>query len=107
MGTEKASRVHAQQLLKNFDKSKHGLTQQILENKDKQNYESIEVLLKDDLLKSLEETEKKLKTKGTIRYLWLMRNIRDAFLDRSISPQTNFSYVADSIFHENLEGVAL
>ena len=39
MGTEKACRVHLQQLLKNFDKSKHGLTQQILENKDEQNYD--------------------------------------------------------------------
>lgn len=98
MGIETACRAHLQQLLKIFDKSKHGLTQQILENKDKQNYESIEILLKEDLHKSLEETEKTMKTKGTITYLWLMRNIRDAFFDRGISPLKRIFLMWQTVF---------
>ena len=71
--------------MKCFEKTKHGLTQ-ILENKDKQNYKNIEILLNDDVTTSLEEIDNTMRTKGTVTYLWMMRNIRDAFLDRGISP---------------------
>ena len=56
------------------------------------------MLLKDDLRKSLEETEKKLKTKGTITYLWLMRKMRDAFFDRSINPLKRIFLMWQTVF---------
>lgn len=73
------------QLLKHKGKVKHGLTQQALDNRDKQNYKAIEILLKDDVEKSLQELDGVMNTKGTVTYLWLMRSIRDSFLDKSIS----------------------
>ena len=91
MGMEIACCGQLQQLLKCFEKTKHGLTEQILENKDKQNYKSIEILLNDDVTTSLEEIDNTMRTKGTVTYLWMMRNIRDTFLDRGISPLRQYS----------------
>ena len=73
------------QLLKHQGKTKHGLTQQALDNRDKQNYKAIEILLNHDVEKSLQELDGVMNTKGTITYLWLMRSIRDSFLDKSLS----------------------
>ena len=86
MGDEVACRGQLQQLLKRFDKARHNLTQQVLKNKDKQNYKTIETLLKDDVVAALEDLGSIMSTKGTITYLWLMRNIQIDFLDKSISP---------------------
>ena len=98
MGNEVACRGQFQELLKSFAKSKHGLTKQIIENKDKQNYKSIEILLKDEVTEALEEINSRMQTKGTITYLWTMRNIRDAFFDRGISPLKRISLMWKSVF---------
>ena len=85
MDEEIACRGQLQQLLKRFDKARHGLNQQVLENKDKQNYKSIEILLKGDVEEALKELDGVMSTKGTVTYLRLMKNIHHAFLDESIS----------------------
>ena len=86
LGSETACRGHLQHVLKSFSKSDHGLSPQVLENKDKQNYDSIEKLLGNGVQVCLEKIKPELKTKGTVMCLWLMRNIRDAFFNKSISP---------------------
>ena len=98
MGDEVACCGHLQHVLKSFQKSKHGLILQILENKDKQNYKSIECLLSDDVKKSLLEIDTTMKTQGTIAYLDMMRNIRDAFLDRGITPLKRVYLMWETIF---------
>lgn len=98
MGTEVACRGHLHHLLKFFNKSRHGLTQQILENKDKQNYKSIDNLLNDEVKKCLFEKNDIMKTEGTITYLDMMRNIRDAFLDRGLTPLKRVYLMWEAVF---------
>ena len=95
LGDEVACRAHFVQVIKKFGKLEHGLTQQVLENKDKQNYSSIEVLLSSGVQKCLENVE---RTKGTLVYLWIMRNIRNAFFDKSISPLQRVSLMWKTIY---------
>ena len=95
IGDEVACRAHFVQVLKEFPKSEHGLSQQMLENKDKQNYSSIEILLSEDVQKCLEKVE---RSEGTLVYLCLMRNIRDAFFDKSISPLQRISLMWQTIY---------
>ena len=98
MGNEVACLGQLQQLLKRFDKSRHNLTQQVLKNKDKQNYKSIETLLKEDVVEALEDLGSIMSTKETVTYLWLMRNIQIAFLDKSISPIERLSLMWQTVF---------
>ena len=87
IGSENASQSHLQYVYDTIDKEKHGLTQQCIDNKDKQNYGSIAILVSDEVQVCLQEVSKKLRTLGTKVYLGiLMRNIRDAFFDKTISP---------------------
>ena len=98
IGDEVACRAHLVQVLKKFPKSDHELTQQIIENKDKQNYSSIEVLLSSGVEECLKKMECKERAKGTLVYLWIMRNIRDTFFDKSISPLQRVSFMWRTIF---------
>ena len=98
LGSETACRGHLQHVLKSFSKSDHGLSPQVLENKDKQNYDSIEKLLGNGVQVCLEKIKPELKTKGTIMYLWLMRNIRDAFFNKSISPLERIALMWKTLF---------
>ena len=70
----------------NISKDRHGLSQQTIDNKDKQNYGSIATLVSDDLKSCLSEVNDKIRVLGTIVYLHLMRSIRDANFDKTISP---------------------
>ena len=98
MGTETACRVHLKQMLNLFPKSNHGLTQQVLENKDKQNYGSREILVNEGVKQTLEKMQATMKTKGTTVYLWIMRNIRDAFFDKAIAPIERVALMWKTIF---------
>lgn len=95
IGDEVACRAHLVQVCNDYPKAEHGLTRQVLENKDKQNYSSIEVLLSTNVELSLQKVE---RSKGTLVYLWLMRNIRDAFFDKSITPLQRISLIWQTIF---------
>ena len=98
IGVETACRGHLEYLLKAFPKSKHGLTHKMLENKDKQNYSSIEILISAGVKECLEIIEPTIKTKGTLIILWLIKNIRDTFFDKSISPLERISCIWKVIF---------
>jgi hypothetical protein len=86
MGSEVACPGHLLEVLKRYPKAKHGLTQRAIDNKDKQNYSSIELLFKESIEECLLELNVKTKTSGTIIYLSLIRDIRNCFFDKSISP---------------------
>ena len=100
IGTETACWAHLQYLVKNEPKSVHGLTVRCIDQKDKQNFESVSFLVSDKVLQSLETC--KQRTKGTIFYLKLMRNIRDAFLNKALSPIHRIYLMWKTIFVERI-----
>ena len=55
-----------------------------IDPKDKQNFESVATLVSSNVLKSLEDCKKDMRTQGTIFYLKMMRNVRDAILNKSL-----------------------
>ena len=87
LGNETACSTHMNLVVNEFSKEEHGLSIRSIDIKDKQNYSSIELMLKDGVFQCLRKLGKKINTSGTILYLNLMKNIRDAFLDKSISPR--------------------
>ena len=84
IGIETACWAHLQYLIKNVPKSVHGLTVRCIDPKDKQNFESVDRLVSESVLESLKTC--KQRTKGTIFYLKIMKYIRDAFLNKALSP---------------------
>ena len=98
MGSEVACRAHLFHVLITFNKSKHGLTQQAIHNKDKQNYSSIALLVEQKVEACLQESMLVMETKGTIVYSSLMRNIRDCFFNKSLSPVERLYLIWKTIF---------
>ena len=70
----------------------------VIENKDKKNYESVETLLSSEVNVCLEKMKSRVRTNGTITYFWLMRNIRDVFFDKAISPLKRVQLLWKTIF---------
>ncbi len=97
-GSKTACRGPLDQILSSFPKEDHGLTHQILQNKDKQNYGSVEILLSEEVDSCLQRLSAKVETKGTKTYLWLMRNIRNAFFNKAISPVERLNLIWKTIF---------
>ena len=81
-----ACRGHLTALLNEFPKAQHGLTHRAIDSRDKQNYSSIELLVKPSVEICLHNLNASLKPKGTLIYLNMMRDMRDAFFDRSLGP---------------------
>ena len=98
LGCEVACRGHLTELLKGVKKEEHGLCQRTIDSKDKQNYSSIELLIRPCVTNCLRKLNDSLKVQGTIVYLEIMRDIRDAFFDRSISPLTRLQKLWRSLF---------
>ena len=100
MGNENACRAHIQFVIDNKPKDRHGLNNKCLNHKDKQNYESIHLLVGKNVQTCITELqeEKKMKTKGTSVYLTLMHDVRDAFLDKFISPLQRIQLIWKVVF---------
>ena len=98
MGSKVACRAHSFHVLITFNKLKHGLTQQAINNKDKQNYSSIALLVEQKVEACLQESMLVMKTKGIIVYSSLMRNIRDCFFNKSLSPVERLYLIWKTIF---------
>ena len=98
LGSETACRGHLVEILKSFPKSQHGLTQRTIDSRDKQNHGSIELLLKPGVDKCLSELHASHKTNGTRIYLNLTKDIKDAFLDKSIDPLCRLTKMWKSVF---------
>ena len=86
IGRKVACPAHLITLLETVPKSQHCLTRKAVDNKDKQNYGSITLLVDAKVESCLNQLDDKYNTRGTIMYLSLMRNIRDATFDKAISP---------------------
>ena len=97
-GMEIACRAHLVEVLQKFPKATHGLTQRSIDNKDKQNYSSIGLLVHPNVENCLKEINPTVKTSGTVIYLQLMRNIRDAFFDKSLPPLKRLYLMWKTIF---------
>lgn len=98
IGSEVACRGHLTEVLKKFHEARHGLTHRSIDDKDKQNYTGIGLLVKpcvEECLKGLSST---LKTSGTVVYLKLMRDVRDSFFDKSLSPLRRIYLIWKSIY---------
>ena len=98
MGTETACRVHLEQLVHRIPKDRHGLTLRCISQKDKQNYDSITSILKLDVVQCVKDEVSELRPDGTISFLRLMRDIRDAFFKKSISPLERAFLIWRTIF---------
>ncbi len=98
LGSEIACRGHLVEIIKQFEKAKHGLTYRSIDNKDKQNYTSIPLLVSQGVEDCLKELDPKLKTIGTRIYLGLMRDIRDAFFNKTLSPLRRLYLIWKAIF---------
>ena len=98
LGAETACSGHLTHVCQNIPKESHGLTKKVLDNKDKQNYSSISILVSDDLKKCLFESKNIIRPTGTIIYLQLMRNIRDAFFEKGIKPIQRVSLLWKVVF---------
>ena len=98
LGDETACRAHLQYLANNVDKDKHGLTARCIDQKDKQNFDNVAMLVSHDVTNSLEDCKKVMGTQGTIFYLQIMRDVRDAFLDKSLSPIMRIFLMWKTIF---------
>lgn len=68
----------------------------------KQNYSSIELLVKPSVEECLRELGQSMRTTGTVVYLRLMRDIRDSFFDKSLSPLRRLYLLWKSIFFRRI-----
>ena len=98
IGTEVACRGHLTEVLKKFPKARHGLTHRAIDDKDKQNYTSIGLLVKPCVESCLKELDTTVKTYGTVVYLTFMRDIRDSFFDKSLSPLRRIYLIWKSVY---------
>ena len=98
LGSEIACRGHLIEVIKQFEKAKHGLTYRSIDNKDKQNYTSIPLLVSQGVEDCLIELDSKLKTMGTRVYLGFMRDIRDAFFNKTLSPLRRLYLIWKTVF---------
>ena len=98
LGIESASSVHLLHVVNNFPKARHNLSLKAIDSKDKQNYSSITVMLTEDVQACLGELSAKMKTRGTVMYLKIMRSYRDAIFDKSIAPLKRIKMVWYAVF---------
>ena len=98
LGNEIATRTHLKHVLDSYPKSRHNLTLRAIDTKDKQNYTSIALLVSEDVESCLLDLSSKLRTRGTIIYLTVMRCIRNSIFDKGISPLERIDLIWFSLF---------
>ena len=98
LGNHPACSAHLNFVQSNYPKERHGLSLRALDVRDKQNYSSIGIILSDAVFQCLQEVDGTLDVKGTIVYMNLMKDIRDAFLNKEISPSQRILLAWRSVF---------
>lgn len=87
---------HLEYLKDNVGKDKHGLTNTTLNPIDRQNFASAQKMCDSRVISLLHE---RVKYSGaTAKFLEIMRNVSEAFMDESISPQERIRKIWYSIF---------
>ena len=95
MGQYLAGSHHLKILVDTFAKDQHGIRQKDLSHKDKQNFDAVTRITSLSVLKLLEKFP---DAKGTLKYLQLLRNFMDAFLDKCLLPLERIKKVWNAIF---------
>lgn len=86
---------HLYDLLEKFSKDKHLLTPSTLNPTDRQNFNSVKLITHSRVIKCLREIS---GSEGTIKFLQLIRDIIDAFMDRDLSPMQRIRKVWFAVF---------
>lgn len=96
-GNEKFITVNHLEYLKNtVGKDKHGLTNTTLNPIDRQNFASAEKMCDSRVIRLLHERVE--NSEATAKFLEIMRNVIEAFMDESLSPQERIRKIWYSVF---------
>jgi len=95
MGEYLAGSHHLRIVADTFAKDQHGLRQKDLNHKDKQNFDAVTRITSLSVLGLLDKLP---DAKGTLKYLQLLKNFMDAFLDKSLTPLERIKKVWYVIF---------
>ena len=95
IGTETACRAHLEQFISAVVNA--SLTMKSIKHKDKQNCYSINAMVSESVESCLQSVSK-LRPKGTLIYLSLMRNIREAFFNKALSPLERIDHMWQTVF---------
>lgn len=96
MGSHQVSIEHLRQLVKNVQKSVHGLTFGDIFPIDRMNYGSFEKMVKDRVIIALRNRIP--NSEGTVRYLLTFRDIADSFLNFNLTPLERLFLMYRSLF---------
>lgn len=88
--------AHLQFVLDHFPKDYHQLTQTILKPEDRQNFSSVLRICDHKVLQLLRDNVE--NSAATVKYLEIIRDFHDAYMDESISPLDRISKLWYSIF---------
>ena len=95
MGWYLAGAHHLKILVNTFTKDQHGIRLKDLNHKDKQKYDPVTRITSPSVLGLLKKVP---DGKGTPKYLKLIKNFVDAFLDKGLSPLERVKKVWFTIF---------
>lgn len=87
---------HIRYLLDNFPKDRHQLTDSILKPEDRQNFASVLRICDANVLQMLRSHVK--ESVATVKYLELIKNFHDSYMDETLSPLERVSKLWYSIF---------
>lgn len=96
MGTHNVSISHLNYLVKNVQKSVHGLTYMDVNPVDRMNYKSFEKVTDDRVLKALRDRVP--QSEATIQYLEVFRDIAKSFSDCDLKPLERIYLMWRSVF---------
>lgn len=92
MGTHRVSIQHMKSLVKDVQKSIHGLTQHDICPEDKMNFDSFQKITQDRVIQSLQKYVK--NSEATVQYLKVCKDLTSSFLELDLAP-------LDRIFRSN------
>lgn len=96
MGSKYVSMEHLEALLKNVQKSVHGLTKSDVSPQDRQNFESFTKITDDRVLDALQKSIP--GSEATVKFLQICRAVTSSYLDLEISPLERVSRMFQSIY---------
>lgn len=96
MGSKTASIKHLKELIKNVNKSIHGLNPSDVSPFDRQNYKSFRKIIEDRVLEALNVNIKNCE--GTVKYLQICCDITRSFLDTDLKPLDRIFLMYHSVY---------
>lgn len=96
MGSAKVTVTHLDSLVKNMQKSVHGLSQTEIRPMDRMNFTSFEKIIKKRVLDALKENIP--NSEGTVKYLELCSKVTSCFLETDLKPLERISRMWYAVF---------